>query len=144
MPRFFSLPEAQQLLPEVEILLRQVIHQQQDHKEADTELTGIVQRIALSGGMIAPRERVEQLRRRKDASARALKSTLEKIHELGCQVKDVNIGLIDFPTLYRNQEVYLCWKLGESDIAYWHHIEDGYRGRRPIDEEFRANHRGEN
>lgn len=131
------------MLPEVEILLRQLIRHQQDHEEADAVLTGIVQRIVLTGGMIAPRERIQQLRNRKEASERGLKTTLERIHGLGCQVKDINIGLIDFPTLYRNQEVYLCWKLGESNIAYWHHVEDGYRGRRPIDAEFLANHRGE-
>lgn len=143
MPRFFSLSEAQQVLPEVEILLRQLIRHHQDHEEASAELTGIVQRITLSGGMVAPRARIEQLRKRKEAASRGLKTTLEKIHGLGCHVKDIKIGLIDFPTLYRDQEVYLCWKLGESSIAYWHHVEDGYRGRRPIDEEFLANHRGE-
>ncbi|MBV9154793.1 MAG: DUF2203 domain-containing protein [Acidobacteriaceae bacterium] len=142
MPRFFNLLEAEELLPEIERLLRSLIHTKQEYEEVDAELTSISQRIALIGGMVPPRERVLELRSRKDAAARTLKSTVEKIQEAGCQLKDVETGLIDFPTLYKGKEVYLCWKLGESGIGFWHHVEDGFRGRRPIDSEFLANHRG--
>ena len=58
-------------------------------------------------------------------------------------VKDLDSGLIDFPTLFRGDEVYLCWKLGESGIGFWHKIEDGFPGRKPIDQDFKDNHRGE-
>ena len=143
VPRFFTLQEAQKLLPEVERLLRGVIQFKREYEAADSELGGISQRIALTGGMLPPRERVAQLRARKDAAARGLKSSVEKIQEIGCQLKDVDMGLIDFPTLYKDTEVYLCWKLGESGIGFWHHVEDGYRGRRPIDSDFLANHHGE-
>lgn len=142
MPRFFTLLEAEALLPEVERLLRGLIQLKSDYEQNETELNQINQRIALAGGMLAPRERVGQLRNRKDAAARALKGTLEKIEEIGCQLKDIEMGLIDFPTLYRDREVYLCWKLGERGIGYWHPVEDGFRGRRPIDSDFLANHRG--
>lgn len=135
--------EAEGLLPEVERLLRALIQLKSDYEQSDGELTQISQRIALIGGMVAPRERIAQLRGRKDSAARGLKSTLERIQDIGCQLKDIEIGLIDFPTLYREREVYLCWKLGESGIGFWHHVEDGFRGRRPIDSDFLANHRGE-
>jgi hypothetical protein len=135
--------EAEGFLPEVERLLRALIQLKSDYEQNDAELTQINQRIALIGGMVAPRERVAQLRARKDTAARGLKSTLEKIQDIGCQLKDIEMGLIDFPTLYRDREVYLCWKLGESGIGFWHHVEDGFRGRRPIDGDFLANHRGE-
>lgn len=143
VPRFFNLPEAEKLLPQIEALLRSLIQLKQEYESAESELGRIAQRIAFAGGMIAPRDKIVQLRARKDGAARALKSNLEKIQEIGCQLKDIDIGLIDFPTLYRGQEVYLCWKLGESGIGFWHHIEDGYRGRRPIDSDFLGNHRGE-
>ncbi|MGA8027510.1 MAG: DUF2203 domain-containing protein [Bryobacteraceae bacterium] len=143
MPRFFNLLEAERLLPEVERLLKDLIHLKQEYEAVDAELSHINQRITLTGGMVAPRGRILQLRARKDASAQRLKSTFEKIQEIGCQIKDVETGLIDFPTLYRDKEVYLCWKLGESGIGFWHHIEDGFRGRHPIDSDFLANHRGE-
>jgi hypothetical protein len=140
VPRFFTLLQAESLLPQVEGLLRTLIQLKQDHQTADAELSGINQRIALSGGMIPPREQIQQICTRKDASARGLKAALEKVQEIGCELKDIDVGLVDFPTLYRGKEVYLCWKLGESGIGFWHHIEDGYRGRHPIDNEFLANH----
>ncbi|MGI8961776.1 MAG: DUF2203 domain-containing protein [Bryobacteraceae bacterium] len=140
MPRFFTLLQAEGLLPQVEGLLRSLIQLKQDHESADAELGRINQRIALSGGMILPREQVQEIRARKDASAQSLKAALEKLQEIGCQLKDIDTGLVDFPTLYHGKEVYLCWKLGESGIDFWHHVEDGYRGRRPVDTEFLANH----
>jgi len=117
-----------------------LIQLKQGHETADAELSRINQRIALSGGMNPPREQIQQIRARRDASARGLKTAVERIQEIGCQLKDIEIGLIDFPTLYRGKEVYLCWKLGESGIGFWHHIEDGYGGRHPINHEFLANH----
>lgn len=140
MPRFFTLLEAESLLPQVESLLTTLVQLKKDHETADGELNSINQRIALSGGMILKREQVQQIRARREACARGLKTAVEKIQEIGCELKDIEIGLIDFPTLYRGKEVYLCWKLGESGIGFWHHIDDGYRGRRPIDSEFLANH----
>jgi len=143
VPRFFTLLEAEKLLPEVETLLQSLIQSKREYEDVEAELSRIAQRIAFAGGMIAPREQIRQLRERKDATARALKSNVEKIQEIGCELKDIEIGLIDFPTLYRGEEVYLCWKLGESGIGFWHHVQDGYRGRRAIDNEFLENHGGQ-
>ncbi len=141
--RFFTLPEAEQLLPEVERLLRSCIQSKQDYDRAESELKLLEQRITLTGGMMVAREHVAQIRNRKESAARVLKTTLEGIQGIGCQLKDVDTGLIDFPTLYHGKEVYLCWKLGESGIQFWHRVEDGFRGRRPVDEEFLSNHRGD-
>jgi hypothetical protein len=143
MPRFFHLLEAERLLPEVEGILRSLIQLKEDYQRTGREVEGLVQKVAMAGGMVPPRERIGQLRARKDALAEGLKSCLKKIEETGCVLKDADIGLVDFPTLYRGREVYLCWKLGENGIGYWHRVEDGYRGRQAIDSEFLANHRGE-
>lgn len=131
------------MLPEVERLLKSLIEFKREYDEGEAELGIINQRITLAGGMIPPRDRILHLRSRKDAAAQGLQSAVEKIQETGCQLKDIETGLVDFPTLYKGQEVYLCWKLGESGIGFWHHIEDGFRCRRAIDSEFLANHRGE-
>jgi hypothetical protein len=143
MPRFFSLSEAERLLPEVEGLLRSLLQLKADYQRTETELQGLLQRIAIAGGMIPPREKIGQLRNRKDAAARGLQTSVKKLEELGCLLKDIDIGLVDFPTLYRGKEVYLCWKLGETSIAYWHHIDAGFPGRQAIDNEFIAQHRGD-
>jgi len=87
--------------------------------------------------------KVMDQKRRRDSSAQGLKEALEEIQEYGCVVKDLDIGLIDFPTLFRGEEVYLCWKLGESGIRFWHGVQEGFRGRKPIDQAFLAQHRGE-
>jgi len=142
VPRFFTLHEAEAFLPEVERLLRSSIQAKQDYESGSAELNQIAQRITLMGGLLVRREEVVASRTRRDSSARVLKAAMERIEEIGCQVKDLETGLIDFPTLYRDREVYLCWKLGESGISFWHHIEDGFRGRQPINSDFLANHRG--
>ena len=143
MPRFFTLPQAESLLPQVERLLRTLIQLKQDYEAATAELNRIAQRIALAGGMTLPRKQVQEIRDRKDSSARGLKDTAGKFQEIGCQLKDLETGLVDFPTLYRDEEVYLCWKLGETGIGFWHRVEDGFQGRHPIDGEFLSSHRGD-
>jgi hypothetical protein len=134
--------EAEGLLPEVERLLRSLIQAKQDYQSGEADLDAIKQRITLLGGILAPREEIVASCTRKDSAARALKSTVEQIAHIGCQLKDIDSGLIDFPTIYRDREVYLCWRLGEPAISFWHQVEDGFRGRRPIDEDFLENHRG--
>lgn len=143
MPRYFTLLEAEALLPKVERLLHDLRDYKSAYDSADGELGQIVQRVALAGGMVPPRDRVAELRAQKDVSARGLKHTIEQFEQLGCLVKDLDVGLVDFPTLYRGKEVYLCWKSGELGIGFWHRIEDGFPGRKPIDSEFLSNHTGE-
>lgn len=69
-----------------------------------------------------------------------LQSSFESLAALGVQVKDLEMGLVDFPTVYRGRDVLLCWKMGEPDIAWWHGAEEGFFGRKPIDEDFDLNH----
>ena len=143
MPRFFTLLEAEALLPQIQKYLQRLSEGRQRHQEADTGITAIHQRIAILGGMIPPRAQLVELKKKKELAIRSLKDTVEAIQATGCQLKDLDIGLVDFPTLYKGKEVYLCWKLGERDISYWHGVDDGYGGRRAIDSEFLSNHRGD-
>jgi len=57
-------------------------------------------------------------------------------------VKDLDIGLVDFPTLFRGAEVYLCWRLGEPAIQFWHGVDEGFAKRKAIDQDFRDHHNG--
>ena len=97
----------------------------------------------MMGGARINREEVIDLRGRYEALASLLREGIEKIQSFGCQVKDLDIGLIDFPTMYKGEEVLLCWKLGERGITWWHGLEEGFGGRKPIDGEFIAGHRGD-
>ena len=75
-----------------------------------------------------------------DATVSRLKEILDEITGLGVQVKDLDKGLLDFPTFYRGDEVLLCFRLGETGIRYWHSLEEGFGGRKEIDDEFVRGH----
>jgi hypothetical protein len=143
MPRYFTLQQAEKLLPEVESAIRDAIHQKSVYQQAEEEWQGFSSRVTLMGGMRVDHSEVMDIKRRRESSAQRLKDALEKIQDYGCVVKDLDIGLIDFPTLFHGEEVYLCWKLGESGIEFWHGVHEGFRGRKAIDAEFLAEHRGE-
>jgi hypothetical protein len=143
VPRYFTLDQARQLISTADRLLRQAIALKQEHERAGEEIEGINRKVAMMGGMYVDRQHYAGLRARVDATSMRLKELFEEIEEVGFQVKDLDIGLIDFPTLYRGEEVCLCWKLGESDIEFWHGSSEGFRGRKPIDQEFLDQHRGD-
>lgn len=142
MARYFSLDEANRLLPEIGRLLDEVIEAKRRQDEADGELGKVTTRIQMMGGSVVHPSEILQLRTRRDGAVRELKERTESLQAYGCTLKDIDLGLVDFPTLYHGEEVCLCWRKGESAIEFWHGPHEGYRGRKPIDEEFRANHRG--
>jgi hypothetical protein len=143
MPRYFTLQQAEKLLPEVESAIRDAVHQKSVYQQAEEEWQGFASRVTMLGGVRVDHSEVMDIKRRRESSAQRLKDAVEKIQDYGCVVKDLDIGLIDFPTLFRGEEVYLCWKLGESGIEFWHGVHEGFRGRKAIDAEFLAEHRGE-
>jgi len=143
MPRYFTLTHAERLLPEVESAIRDAISHKAAYQEAEEEWQSFASRVTMLGGMRVDHSQVMDQKRRRESSAHLLKDAVEKIQDYGCVVKDLDIGLIDFPTLYRGEEVYLCWKLGESGIGFWHGVQEGFRGRKAIDAEFLAEHTGE-
>src|SRR5271154_3728473 len=143
MPRFFNLAQAQGYLPRVRELIQQAVQSKSDYERSSGKIQAIRGRIAILGGVLVDRLDFGQTSRLKDTSVEKLKSAVEEINELGVLVKDLDVGLIDFPTLLRGEEVYLCWKLGESGIRFWHGIHEGFGGRKEIDQEFIEHHQGE-
>jgi hypothetical protein len=129
-------------LPDVEEALREAVRHKAEFQNASTELEGSLGRIRASGGALVNRGAHLAIRARRDNSAAALKEALEKIEQTGALVKDLDIGLIDFLSLYQGREVCLCWKLGEDRVRFWHGLEEGFRGRKLIDDEFLKSHRG--
>ena len=132
--RTFTLDEAQSLLPVLESLLRTAIEAKKIVDEAETEQQALQHRIFLSGGMFL---NVVPLARRKAERAKAeqrVKDALAEIDSTGVQVKDLEIGLLDFPCEVEGQTILLCWKLGEKAITHWHGVQEGFAGRKPIDQ----------
>jgi len=143
MPKRFTLPEAQSLIPSVDRLIRQAVELKSGYAEAERRVESFQRRILMMGGLVVDRSKVRVSREERDEAAAGLRRVIEQVQELGCVVKDLDMGLVDFPTLFNGREVYLCWKLGEPSIAFWHGVDEGFAGRKPIDDDFRENHQGD-
>jgi hypothetical protein len=140
MPRrYFSVAEVEGLIPKLEAIFMQVLQlraalrlQEQALERAGVRLSRQVLDDEGSGG----RERPEV--RRPKALFRAyyqvLAEELARVSELGGEVKDLDSGLVDFPGRRGDEDILLCWKLGEKQIGFWHTAESGFAGRRPIDD----------
>ncbi len=132
--RTFTLDEAQTLVPVLESLLRTAIAGKKLMEDVEAELQALGHRIFLNGGTHVD---VVPLARRKAERAKAeqrAKDALAEIDSIGVQVKDLDIGLLDFPCEVDGRIVLLCWKMGETSITHWHSPEEGFAGRKPIDE----------
>ncbi|HEV3330028.1 MAG TPA: DUF2203 domain-containing protein [Bryobacteraceae bacterium] len=143
MPKRFTLAEAQSLIPSVDPVLRKAIELKSHYAEAEQEMESYSQRIQMMGGLVVNREQALEVRHRRDTASTGLREAIQEVEEFGCVLKDLDVGLIDFPTLFRGREVYLCWKLGEAAIAFWHGTDEGFAGRKAIDQDFRDHHKGD-
>ncbi|MCL6544199.1 MAG: DUF2203 domain-containing protein [Bryobacteraceae bacterium] len=142
MSKYFTIWEAEDLLEQLSEPLRQAITERAELSALESRIQEEARKVFLSGGAVVNQAEAVRLRLRRDTLARRLQETVHLIQKHGCLIKDLDIGLLDFPTLYQGREVYLCWKLGEESIQYWHEVEDGFRGRRPVDADFLAHHSG--
>jgi len=132
--RTFTLQEAQNLLPVLESLLRAAMDGKKLIEAVDNELQDLAHRVMMSGGLLV---NVVQMARRKAEREKAIhriKDTLAEINAIGVQVKDIDIGLLDFPCKVEGRIVLLCWKLGEQGITHWHTSSEGFAGRKLVDE----------
>jgi len=131
----FDLGRAERLLPQLEQLLRVALEEKQRLSRIGKEQAQQLERIMVLGGSRVNLERFAESKKAKEASGARLRQAAEEIEGLGCLLKDLDIGLVDFPCRLGEREVYLCWKLGEPNIQFWHYIEEGFAGRKPLDEE---------
>jgi hypothetical protein len=132
--RTFTLDEAQVLLPVLESLLRTSIAAKKLMEEVESEMQAVHRRIFLNGGTYLD---IVPLARRKAERVKAeqrLRDAFAEIDSIGVQVKDLDIGLLDFPCEVDGRTVLLCWKMGETSITHWHGTDEGFAGRKPVDE----------
>lgn len=126
--RYFTVEEARALVPRLRGLLTAMqAEKQQIDREALAlqRLTPLVQQNGHAVEALHHERRLAEL-------VRALRQKLRVINELGVEVKDLDLGLVDFPSLRDGREVYLCWKVDEPTVEYWHELDAGYRGRQPL------------
>ena len=129
--RHFTPEEANAELEHVRPLVEQLVAMRQEHAAALERQEELEQKIRGNGGGIPPAE-LAQATAEVDAVARRLARLGDEITAHGAQVKDLDSGLIDFPALHHGETVLLCWQVGEEEIAWWHRVDDGFAGRRPL------------
>ena len=134
MERTFTLAEAESLLPVLESLLRSAMQAKALIEEIDGELESLKSRIFVNGGTSVNVLTVSRRRDEREKAIQRAKDAVAEIDAAGVQVKDLDIGLLDFPCIVGEEVILLCWKLGEPSITHWHSTSEGFAGRKPIDE----------
>ena len=130
----FTLDEAQNLLPVMESLLRTSMEGKREIEEIEEEFKRVKHSVFLRGGAQLDIVALSRRRAQSDKAIQRVKDALAEIESIGALVKDLDIGLIDFPCQVDGTTLLLCWKFGEDRIRHWHGTNEGFAGRKPIDE----------
>ncbi len=133
--KHFTLDEANRLLPRLRPILEQLIAVRNEMGPKQHKMEELRAHVR-GNGATAEGRALAKLKEELESIAGKLREGIEQIEAFGCLVKDLDTGLIDFPALRHGEEVFLCWKLGEERIAYWHSLHEGFAGRQPLGAEF--------
>ena len=130
-PRYFTLEEANRAVDELRPVVEQLVETRGRFLTAQAQRADLTERAGSNGGDLTPTDfaEVEELL---EQEATTLAVCIERIQAAGAQVKDLDEGLLDFPSLMDGEEILLCWRLGEDEIGYWHGPDEGFAGRKPV------------
>ncbi|MGO9270021.1 MAG: DUF2203 domain-containing protein [Terriglobia bacterium] len=132
--KYFKREEAEELLPVIEYHLEQARAQSVEMERLSEELSRAAARVMALGGSVPPLGKLAGIKAQREQLLERLKQAVAHIQDTGCILKDLETGLIDFPSFLNGQEIYLCWKLGEEHIEWWHGIHEGFAGRKRLGE----------
>jgi hypothetical protein len=124
MARHFTVQEANALLPRLRAILEPVLAARQRIIDVQPEVWPVLEKAVGNGGSQKAGQLVEEFKK--------IERGIQAIKSLGIVVKDINTGLIDFPALRGDREVFLCWRYGETAVAFWHELDAGFAGRQPL------------
>jgi hypothetical protein len=131
MERTFTPEEANAALAELRPIVERMVAHRRNLTQAQQLQVELVTRIAGNGGDMSPsdlREAAAAIER----EAAAIAACAEQVSAMGAQIKSLEEGLLDFPARRGDEVVLLCWKLGEAEIRYWHRVDEGFAGRKPL------------
>ena len=134
--RTFTLPEAQTLLPVLSSLLERAQEAAGTATEREHTLQGLHQAIFINGGMHVDLLHVARLKGEQERAVAEARDTLKEIEEIGVSVKDLQIGLLEFPFQLEDEVVLLCWEQGQAAITTWRTAEQDPSDRQPLDDRF--------
>ena len=135
-PKTFTLDEAHALLPKVRTLIEQLQGLQRSIIETNAQVEEMSRKVSSGNGypIQSLKQQIKDLTKQQLKLIEGFQSALKQLEEMGCVLKDVATGLIDFYSVRNGEMIFLCWKLGEERIRFWHTLEEGYPGRQPLDE----------
>lgn len=125
MFRIYTPQDANKALPEVKRRFNTILSQKNNVVALQEE----VQKTVESGSSL---ERFIKKKQQLNVAVSSLYKSIEQLEEMGIMIKSVDDGLLDFPCMRFDKEVWLCWKLGETEIKFWHDKEEGFMGRKPL------------
>jgi len=132
--KIFTREEADHLLPQVEQILSGLIENRNSAMEVSRQLTQLQEQMRAENGMRVEAADLVNRQTELEFLLRIINEGLDAIEALGAQPKDLELGLVDFPSIINGKEVLLCWKLGEKSIGFYHDLFDGYSSRKPLPE----------
>jgi len=127
--RLFTLDEAIALLPAVRQMLTEIQQRKHDLEQRSARLDGL---LASTSGNGHHATDVAAMRQELQAAATQLQQLMSELDATGAVLKGIDEGLIDFPSMREGRVVYLCWRLGEDTISFWHEMDTGFAGRQPL------------
>ncbi len=129
--RYFTAEEANEALDDVRPLTEELVEHRRALVVFQERQVALTARIAGNGGNVQPFD-LQEVQHRLDEEVAGIARCVARIHELGALVKDLDEGLVDFPAQRAGEDVLLCWRLGEDEIGFWHGLEEGFSGRKPL------------
>lgn len=130
MAHYFTREEAEALLPQISVVLRKIQEFRKDMHESEKDLGVLSAQVMGNGHHL--HERMMKLQKDLAQHIQGLQALVGELKDFGCELKDPDSGLIDFLSLRNGREIYLCWRLGEERINFWHYLDSGFRGRQPL------------
>jgi hypothetical protein len=125
----FTVEEANQVLPLVRSVVRDVVNDFRELRNAGRERRAL--EVETAGNRQAQRH-IDGLKDKVDQYSARIESYLRELSDLGLEVRDLELGLVDFPSLIDGEPAYLSWRLGEDDVSWWHPADKGFSDRAPV------------
>jgi hypothetical protein len=122
--KYFTVAEANQLLPRLRVLIEKMFAFREEALALNPEVLPILEKAVGNGGSRKAGELVETFRK--------FESVVLELQQLGCELKGIEQGLIDFPALRDGRTIYLCWQYNEPEVTFWHEVDAGFAGRQRL------------